>query len=52
LAQVSAGTEQRWAFYLYVGTVAMAVFLLTYRIAISLAARRHRPVAQVGRAAN
>lgn len=43
---------QRWAFYLYVGTVAMAVFLLTYRIAISLAARRHRPVAQAGRATN
>jgi DMSO/TMAO reductase YedYZ heme-binding membrane subunit len=37
---------QRWAFYLYVGTVAAAVFLLTYRIAISIAERRHRPAAQ------
>ncbi|HEX7490308.1 MAG TPA: ferric reductase-like transmembrane domain-containing protein [Candidatus Limnocylindrales bacterium] len=39
---------QRWAFYLYVGTVATAVFLLSYRIAISLAARRHRPAAVPG----
>jgi DMSO/TMAO reductase YedYZ heme-binding membrane subunit len=37
---------QRWAFYLYTGTVATAVFFLTYRIAVSLAARRHRPATQ------
>jgi DMSO/TMAO reductase YedYZ heme-binding membrane subunit len=37
---------QRWAFYLYLGTVATALFLLTYRISISLAARRHRPATQ------
>ena len=41
---IASGSDsgQRWAFYLYVGSVAIAIFLITYRIALSLATRLHR----------
>jgi predicted ferric reductase len=38
-----------WAFWLYLIAVAAAVFLITYRVVISLAARRHRrPIQRPG----
>jgi methionine sulfoxide reductase heme-binding subunit len=39
---IASGSDsgQRWAFYLYLGTVALALFLLTYRIIVSVSSRR------------
>jgi predicted ferric reductase len=41
---VASGSDSgtTWAFWLYLIAVAAAVFLITYRVVISLAARRHR----------
>ena len=42
---IASGSDssQRWAFYLYVGTVAAALFLITYRIILSVATRIQHP---------
>jgi methionine sulfoxide reductase heme-binding subunit len=46
---IASGSDsgQRWAFYLYLGTVALAIFLLTYRIIVSVASRRTRRAAEM-----